>query len=70
MVPTKNVEPNRPIFDQTNGQSVPQSEEDDEYDDEDDYDDEDESNNSPTIDQTQGGNFAVRLDQNNTRRNQ
>ncbi len=70
MVPTKNVEPNRPIFDQTNGQSVPQSEDDDEYDDEDDYDDEDESNNSPTIDQTQGGNFAVRLDQNNTRRNQ
>ena len=35
MAPTKNVEPNRPIFDQTNGQSIPQSEDDDEYEDED-----------------------------------
>jgi hypothetical protein len=49
---TKNVEPNRPIFD-SNGQSLPsnvQSEDDDEYDDEDDYDDEDEGESSQTID--------------------
>ncbi len=49
---TKNVEPNRPIFD-SNGQSLPsnvQSEDDDEYDDEDDYDDEEEGESSQTID--------------------